>query len=166
MAAELAQLCSDAAGLQAWLSQAMSLQVSNTSPVCINFRLLAWLFDLDSCPPALSGPRGQVSRMCTHQQLLHDDVASSVHKPAIAMLQAGTLSKAAAACSAGTATPATTPVGSLTWRRAAQPGQHRFAAAPLHHNANWSKRMVCLQAAAAPAGFASAPPYPQQVPVL
>ena len=37
MAAELAQLCSDAAGLQAWLSQAMTLQVSNTSPVCTVF---------------------------------------------------------------------------------------------------------------------------------
>lgn len=34
MAAELAQLCSDASGLQAWLSQAMSLQVQSTLPPC------------------------------------------------------------------------------------------------------------------------------------
>jgi hypothetical protein len=33
VAAELAQLCSDASGLQAWLSQAMSLQVWTTSPL-------------------------------------------------------------------------------------------------------------------------------------
>jgi hypothetical protein len=37
MTAELAQLCSDASGLQAWLSQAMSLQVPNTSPLCTMF---------------------------------------------------------------------------------------------------------------------------------
>lgn len=37
MAAELAQLCSNASGLQAWLSQAMSLQVSKTPPLCTVF---------------------------------------------------------------------------------------------------------------------------------